>query len=264
MDSSSTRPLALVTGASGGIGADLARELARHGHDLILAARGVAPMEILADELRNRGAAVTVMAADLSQPAAAAALVQDIADLGLAVDVLINNAGLGECGRFDRGDPDRIDQMLQVNIVALTALTRLLLPGMLARRHGRIMLVASVAAFQPGPRMAVYFATKAYVLSLGEALSYELRGTGVSVTTLCPGATATNFFTAAGADHSFMAKRLRRMMRPEIVARQGYRGLAAGSRIVITGAMNHIVAMAGRYAPHRFTLPVTDRLMSGE
>jgi short-subunit dehydrogenase len=258
---SSARPLALVTGASGGIGADLARELARHGHDLVLAARSVAPMEALAAELRVLGGAATVIAADLAKPGAAAALADDIASRGLTVEILVNNAGLGASGRFDRCDPARIGDILQVNIVALTELTRLLLPGMIERGHGRVMLVASVAGFQPGPRMAAYFASKAYVLSLGEALAYELRATGVSVTTLCPGATATNFFTVAGADNTAMARRVRRMMRAEEVARLGYRGLAAGRRVVITGMMNRVLALAGRYAPHRLTLPVTDLLM---
>ena len=257
----SPRPLALVTGASGGIGAELARELARHGHDLVLAARSIAPMEALAAELRNSGAAATVIAADLGKPGAAATLAHDIARRGLAIEILVNNAGLGAAGRFDRCDPGRISEILQVNIVALTELTRLLLPGMIERGHGRIMLVASVAGFQPGPRMAAYFASKAYVLSLGEALGYELRGTGVSVTTLCPGATATNFFTVAGANNTAMARRLRRMMRAEDVARLGYRGLASGRRVVITGMMNRVLALGGRYAPHWLTLPVTDLLM---
>jgi short-subunit dehydrogenase len=257
-----SRPIALVTGASSGIGAELARELARHGHDLVLAARGLAPMQALATELADLGAAATVIAADLSRPGAAAALADEIAGRGLAIDVLINNAGLGAAGRFDRIDPGRIGEIVQVNIVALTELTHLLLPGMIARGHGKIMLVASVAGFQPGPRMAAYFASKAYVLSLGEALAYELRGTGVTVTTLCPGATATRFFDVAGANHSVMARRLRRMMPAERVARLGYRGLAAGRRVVITGAMNRLVALAGRYAPRRLTLPVTDLLMS--
>jgi short-subunit dehydrogenase len=261
---SSTRPLALVTGASGGIGAALARELARHGHDLVLAARGVAAMEALAAELREGGAGATVIPADLSKPGAAATLADEIARSGVAIDILVNNAGLGAAGRFDRADPARISEILQVNIVALTELTRLLLPGMIARGRGRVMLVASVAGFQPGPRMAAYFASKAYVLSLGEALAYELRGTGVSVTVLCPGATATKFFTVAGADNSVMARRLRRMMRAEDVARLGYLGLATGRRVVITGAMNRLLALAGRYAPHRITLPVTDFLMSGD
>src|SRR6202140_5371286 len=233
----SPRLLALVTGASGGIGAELARELARHGHDLVLAARSIAPMEALAAELRDAGAAATVIAADLSKPGAAATLAHDIARRGLAIEILVNNAGLGAAGRFDRSDPARIGEILQVNIVALSELTRLLLPGMSARGHGRVMLVASVAGFQPGPHMAAYFASKAYVLSLGEALAYELRGTGVSVTVLCPGATATNFFTAAGNDNSIMARHLRQMVPAADVARLGYLGLAAGRRVVITGSM---------------------------
>jgi hypothetical protein len=203
----STRPWALVTGASSGIGTALARELAQHGHNLVLTARRVAPMEALAAQLRALGAVATVIPADLSKPGAAVTLAHDIAERGLDIDILVNNAGLGALGRFDRMDPGRIGDMLQINVVALTELTRLLLPGMVARGHGRIMLVSSVAGFQPGPRMAVYFATKAYVTSLGEALAYELRRTGVSVTVLCPGATDTEFFVVAGAVNSSMAAR---------------------------------------------------------
>jgi uncharacterized protein len=257
-----SRPLALVTGASGGIGAELARELARHGHDLVLAARSVAPMQALAEELSAAGAAVTVIAVDLAKPGAAALLADDIAHRGLVVDVLVNNAGFGAAGRFDRLEPARLSELLQLNIVALSELTRLLLPGMVARGSGRIMLVASVAGFQPGPGMAAYFASKAYVLSLGEALACELRGTGVTVTTLCPGATATGFFEAAGARNSLMARRFRRMMSAADVARLGCRGLAAGRAVVVTGLANRIVALAVRYLPHRLTLPLTNLLMS--
>ena len=262
MQTGASRPLALVTGASRGIGAALARELARHGHDLVLTARSIEPMRALADELGRLGAATTVIAADLALPGAAIRLADDLSDRGLTVDVLINNAGLGSVGRFDRTDPGRIGEMLYVNIVALTELTRLLLPGMVGRRKGRIMLVASVAGFQPGPRWAVYFASKAYVLSLGEALAHELRGTGVSVTTLCPGATATEFFDVAGASPARLANRLRRLMPADRVARLGYAALAAGRPLVVAGAMNRLAAWVGRYAPHRVTLPVTQRMMS--
>src|SRR5947199_198722 len=180
-----------------------------------------------ADECRALGGAgATVIPADLSKPGAAAALADDLAARGLDVDILVNNAGLGALGRFDRMDSGRIGDMLQVNIVALTELTRLLLPGMIARGHGRIMLVSSVAGFQPGPRMAVYFATKAYVTSLGEALAYELRRTGVSVTVLCPGATDTEFFVVAGAVSSSMAARIRRLIRAQEVGVMGSRGTA--------------------------------------
>jgi uncharacterized protein len=255
---SPTRPLALVTGASSGIGADLSRELARDGHDLVLAARTVAPMETLAAELAAEGASTVVIAADLSKPGGAAALTSAIETRGLMVDVLVNNAGLGAVGRFDQMDPLRIGEMLQVNIVALTELTRLLLPGMVARRRGNVMLVASIAGFQPGPRTAVYSATKAYVLSFGEAIAYELHGTGVTVTVLCPGATATNFFKVAGAKDDG----LRPMMSAAAVARIGYRGCKAGRRVVVTGALNKILAIASRFSPHGISVPAANVLMS--
>jgi uncharacterized protein len=257
----STRPLALVTGASSGIGIALARELARHGHDLVLTARRAAPMEALAGELRALGASVTVIPADLSRPGAAAGLAHDVSSRGVEIDVLVNNAGLGGLGRFDRMEFGRISEILQVNIVALTELTRCLLPGMVARGRGRVMLVSSVAGFQPGPRMAVYFASKAYVTSLGEALAYELRRTGVTVTVLCPGATDTEFFAVAGATNSSIAARMRHMMPADDVARIGYQGLAAGRHIVIAGVMNRILGLAGRFAPHRLSVPFTDMLM---
>lgn len=255
---STTRPVALVTGASSGIGADLARELGKDGHDLVLSARSLAPMQALAAELETNGASSVVMPADLSRSAAAAELASAIETRGLQIDVLINNAGLGAIGRFDAMDPNRISEMLQVDIVALTELTRLLLPGMVARRRGKVMLVASTASFQPGPRMAVYFAAKAYVLSFGEALAYELRGTGVTVTTLCPGATATSFFKVAGANDIA----LRPAMSSAEVARIGYRGLKTGRRVVVAGAANRILAAASRLAPHSITLPATSALMS--
>jgi uncharacterized protein len=251
------RPLALVTGASSGIGRELSRELAKDGHALVLTARREAPMQALAAELRAQGAAVTVIAADLSRHGAAAALAEEIAARALEVEILINNAGLGGVGRFDRVDPLRVGEMLHVNIVALTELTRFLLPAMVGRGHGRIMLLGSTAGFLPGPGMAVYFATKAYVLSLGEALAQELRGTGIGVTTLCPGATATNFFAVAGSEHGVVPAQ----MSAAAVARIGYRGLKAGRRVVIAGLHNQVLAMGSRYAPHTVTLPVVAALM---
>src|SRR5208282_114952 len=149
------------TGASSGIGAELARELAKDGHDLVLVARRREAMEALAEKLKADGAAVTIIAADLAKAGAAAALAQELAARGVVLDVLINAAGLGDSGRFDRADPEKIAAMLHVNVVALTELTRLVLPQMVARRRGKVMLVASTAAFQPGPEMAVYYASKA-------------------------------------------------------------------------------------------------------
>ena len=258
----SNRPLALVTGASSGIGADLARELARHGYDLVLTARRVEPMQALAGELAALGAASTVVVADLSKPGAAAALVAEIETRRLVLDVLVNNAGLGAGGPFHETDPVRVSEMLYVNIVALTELTRALLPGMIERRRGRVMFVASTAGFQPGPSMAVYSASKAYVLSLGEALSYELRGTGVTLTTLCPGPTHTGFTEVAntGTSALFDSPMASVMSSPE-VARQGYHALATGKRVHITGLINKIVATSGRFSPRALSLPVTSAIL---
>jgi short-subunit dehydrogenase len=261
--SGTTGSLALVTGASSGIGTDLARELARDGHDLVLVARRVEPMQTLAAELKAQGTSTTIIAADLSRAGAAAALVQEIDKRGLTIEVLVNNAGLGANGRFDESDPSRNAEMLQVNVVALTELTRLVLPGMVSRGHGRVMLVASTAGFQPGPNMAVYCATKAYVLSLGEAIAYELRGTGVTVTTLCPGATATNFSKVAGTEGTALFRSpMVSVMSAAEVARIGYRGFKAGRRVVITGLRNKMTAFGGRLSPRFLSLPVASSLMS--
>lgn len=259
----SSRPLALVTGASSGIGANLARELGRDGHDLILCARRVEPMRALAEELQAASAGCTVLASDLSKSGAAAALVHDIEARGRAVDVLINAAGLGDSGRFDASDPNRVSEMLQVNIVALTELTRLLLPGMVGRGNGKIMLVASTAAFQPGPQMAVYSASKANVLSFGEAIAYELKRSGVSVTTLCPGATATEFARVAKVQSSPLFKgNLVPVMSASEVARIGYQGLKAGKPVVITGSLNRIMAISSRLSPTPIALRIASWMMS--
>jgi hypothetical protein len=256
-----SRPIALVTGASGGIGADLAREAARDGHDLILIARRTEAMRALAGELKKVGAETTIVGADLGKPGAAADVV---AKIGCAeIETLINNAGLGATGRFDQSDPSRISEILQVNVVALTELTRLLLPAMIARRSGRVMLVASTAAFQPGPHMAVYYATKAYVLSLGEAIAWELRGTGVTVTALCPGPTATNFANAAEMNRTVLFKSpLIKVMSAAEVARIGYRGLKRGKRVVIPGFPNKLSAMSSRVSPHGMVLAIASYLNS--
>lgn len=254
---SSNRPVALVTGASSGIGAALARELAARGHDLVLTARRVATIEALAEEARGTGAAATVIPADLSQPGAAAALVRELAAADIAIDVLVNNAGLGAMGRFDHSNQARNAEIMQVNIVALTELTRLLLPEMLARRRGRIMLVASTASFVPCPNLAIYAASKAYVRSFGEALAQELSGSGVSVNVLCPGATATEFFAVAGGKLS--GSQMRRMMSAQEVARIGYRGMARGERVTVTGLANRLLAFAATHTPHFLTLPAVER-----
>jgi short-subunit dehydrogenase len=257
------RPLALVTGASGGIGADLARELARDGHDLVLVARGVAPMEALASELAATGARSTVITANLAAPGAAAGLTREVEGRGMEVDVLINNAGFGDSAPFQQADPGKLAAMLALNVVALTELTRLFLPGMVARGRGKVLLVASTAAFQPVPGMAAYGATKAYVLSLGEAVASELAGTGVTVTTLCPGPTHTGFASAANVEGAlFFRSRLMPPMDSAAVARLGYRGLKAGRRVVITGLPNKLLAFGGRLSPHRISSAISRSLLS--
>ncbi|MBV9563368.1 MAG: SDR family oxidoreductase [Bradyrhizobium sp.] len=257
------RPLALVTGASSGIGAQLARELARDGHDLILCARRVERMQALADEFKAMGAACTIIAADLGKSGAAAGLVREIEAKVLVVDVLINAAGLGGQGRFHKSDPQRIGEMLQLNVVTLTELTRLVLPGMVRRGRGHVMLLSSTAAFQPGPNMAVYCASKAYVLSFGQAIAYEVRNTGVSVTTLCPGATATEFAEVASVANSALFKgSMIPVMSASEVARIGYRGLKARRSVVITGLLNRIMAISSRLSPTALTLRIASWMMS--
>jgi NAD(P)-dependent dehydrogenase (short-subunit alcohol dehydrogenase family) len=221
---SSNRPLALVTGASSGLGIELARELARHGHDLVLSARRVAPMEALAAELRGLGAAVTVIAADLAQPGAAAALADDIASRNLEIDVLVNNAGLGALGWIDRiVSADQRDVAGQHR--RLTELTRLILPGW-SRRRGRILLVSSVAGSSPD-RAWRLFRQQGLCVALGSA-RYSARHRHQRHGTVSS-ATETEFFRTAGATESIMAKRLRHMMRGADVARIGY-APAAGRR----------------------------------
>jgi short-subunit dehydrogenase len=252
-----SRPIALVTGASSGIGADLAREAARDGHNLILVARRPEPLQKLADELKT-ASETRIITADLSKPGAALDLFNK---LDGPIDSLINNAGLGANGPFDASDPARVSEMLQVNMVALTELTRFILPAMVDRGSGHVMLVASTAAFQPGPQMAVYYATKAYVLSFGEALAYELRDSGVTVTTLCPGPTQTNFMTVADMTTVSLAKSPIMMSSPD-VARIGYQGMKKGKRVVIPGLANKISALSGRISPHAIVLPIANRLNS--
>lgn len=244
------RPTALVTGASSGIGLDLARELAKNGHDVVLVARTASRLQGVAAELQKSGVTAQVIAADLSRPSEAEEIVSELKRRNLDIEVLVNNAGYGLTGPFAENDLQRELGMIQVNIVALTHLTKLLLRPMVARRRGRILNVASTAAFQPGPLMAVYYATKAYVLSFSEALADELRNSGVTVTTLCPGPTRTGFAEIAKMTES----RLFTMMRPmssEDVARAGYRGMMSGKRLVIPGAKNKLLVQSLRVSPRR-------------
>ena len=255
-----SRPVALITGASSGIGVELAREAAKDGHDLILVARRLEPMQALAAELKAAGAEIAVISADLGKPGGAAALMETVEARGLAIDMLINNAGLGDTGRFDQEDQERISSMLQVNIVALTELTRLVLPKMVAKGRGKIMLVASTAAFQPGPGMAVYYASKSYVLSFGRAIGYELHGTGVTVTTLCPGPTESEFVKVANMENVALFDGPVPIMSAADVARQGYQAMKAGRSEIITGLLNNIMAFSTRFIPTAVMLMIAGRL----
>jgi short-subunit dehydrogenase len=252
------RPLALVTGASAGIGRELAAILAREGHDLVLVARREPELTELARELKERhGADSRVLTADLAAPDAAAQLAESLD--GAAIDVLVNNAGFGGHGAFVERDRDEEMRMIAVNVTALTDLTKQLVPGMVARGRGRILNVASTAAFQPGPFMAVYYATKAYVLSFSEALSEELSGSGVTVTCLCPGVTKTEFQKVAGVEEVPLTKGPLSMT-ARSVAEAAYSGLAKGRRLVIPGVHNKVGVQAVRVSPRAAILKVVRRL----
>ena len=251
---------ALVTGASSGLGADFARILAAEGATLVLVARRAEALTQLAEEIRSKhGTGVEVLPADLADPAARAALPARLAAAGLAVDILVNNAGFGVFGNFAGSDWSRVAQMLEVDVVALTHLTHLFLPGMRARRRGRVLLVASTAAFQPTPNYAVYAASKAYVLSFGVALNQELRGSGVNVTTLSPGVTRTEFHLVSGQRNNRFVERT--AMSSEAVARIGIRALLAGRTGVVAGVGNAALAASTRLAPRSLAAALAARIM---
>jgi uncharacterized protein len=248
---------ALITGASGGIGYELARLFARDHYNLVLVARSTEKLNEVAAELQGQfGVAVKVMALDLTTTPAAKFLFDQLQREGIAVDVLVNNAGFGRFGEFAGMPEEEILGQIHLNVTALTHLNRLFLPPMLARRGGKVMNVASTAAFQPGPLMAVYYATKAYVLSFSQALANEVAGSGVMVSCFCPGATATGFAKRAGTEDSRLFKKLR-PMNVEDVARDGYRGLMAGRTIVISGVQNWLVAESVRFAPRKWVTAVS-------
>lgn len=232
------RMRALITGASGGIGLELARLFARDGHQVLLVARSGDKLRALAGELR--GEAIEL---DLADPAAPQELLRRTGP----VDFLVNNAGFGLHGRFTETDAEVELRMIRLNISALTHLTKLYLPEMVRRRQGRIMNVASLAGFLPGPYMAVYYATKAYVLSFSEAIHAESEGTGVSVTALCPGPTRTGFGDVAQVHGTKLFDQA--LMSAAEVARIGYDGMLAGKPVVVTGLQNRIMAQATRFAP---------------
>jgi short-subunit dehydrogenase len=240
----------LITGASGGIGYELAKLFARGRHNLVLVARSAEKLAQVATELQSHGAAVKTIALDLATPPAPKFLFDQLQREGIAIDILINNAGFGTFGQFAQMPEEEILGQISLNITALTELTRLFLPPMVSRRSGRIMNVASTAGFQPGPLMAVYYATKAYVISFSEALANELRDSGVTVTCFCPGATHTGFAKRAGTEKSRLFKQVG-AMGAEKVALDGYRAVMEGRTLAISGTHNWLVAQSTRFAPRK-------------
>lgn len=251
---------ALITGASSGLGLELARVFAEHGYDLVLVARREDRLAQLAAELaKTCGVVVRYVATDLATPEGLVALT-DLTDSlvaeGKTIDVLVNNAGIGDCADFAQADICKLDRMIELNIRALTDLTYYYLGPMLDRDAGKILNVASVGAFEPGPGMATYYASKAYVLSLTEALAEELRGTGVTVTALCPGTTDTGFWESADAGELSRARQAV-IASPADVAAYGYESLMAGRVVAVPGLGNKIMVSAARLCPR----PLLRRIM---
>jgi short-subunit dehydrogenase len=246
----------LITGASGGIGYELAKLFARDRHSLVLVARSAEKLGQVATELKTCEVTVKTIALDLAAPPAPKFLFDQLQGEGITVDILINNAGYGAFGDFAQMPEPEILGQLDLNIRALTELTRLFLPAMVARRSGRIMNVASTAGFQPGPLMAVYYATKAYVISFSEAIANELHNSGVTVTCFCPGATHTGFAARAGTEKSRLFKQLGAMS-AEKVALDGYRAVMEGRTLAISGAHNWLVAQSTRFAPRKMVTAIS-------
>lgn len=247
---------ALITGASSGLGTEFARIHASKGGNLVLVARSKDKMEALKAELQNEyNVSVYVIAKDLSEQSAPKAIFDELTDKNIRIDYLINNAGFGDFGDFVESDWEKQLQMINLNITALTYLTRLFLPGMVVNKYGRILNVASTAAFQPGPTMSVYFATKAFVLSFSEAIANELDGTGVRVTALCPGATETGFKDAASLDSSNLFKG-NGIASAKEVAEFGYKSMKSGKTVVVHGFMNSLMAQSVRFAPRKMVVAI--------
>lgn len=254
-----TRPTALVTGASAGIGAAFARSLARRGHDLILVARREAALRTLSDELTgaHAGLRAEVIPMDLLRPDAGAALFQAVAERGLTVDVLVNNAGFGLYGDFATAEARRVRELLELNVVSLTDLAHAFLHGMVDRRKGAIINVASVAGFQGVPYFAVYAASKAYVLAFSEALHEEVFAQGVTVQALCPGTTQSEFFEVAGMPPEARSS----YMSAESVVDISLDALASRQAVVVPGLKNTVMTRGGRVLPRQVVTKIAGKMM---
>jgi hypothetical protein len=235
---------ALITGASSGIGLHLAHEFARNGHPVVLVAPVESELQEVAQQLRaDGGREAIVIAKNLEQPNASQEIFHELQQRGATVDILVNNAGHGQRGKFHEISIEQDLSMLRLNVEAVLRLTKLFLPPMLARGRGRILNTASVAGFEPGPLLAVYHATKAFVLSLSESLATELEDTGITVTALCPGPTDTDFFPKADMTAT---RAMQHAMAPQDVAKAGYKAVMAGERVIVPGGMNKVLVGARR------------------
>lgn len=252
---------ALITGASAGIGRELAKLFAQDHYNLVLVARNAARLAQVASELQQQfGVNAKPFPLDLADRAAPQFLFDQLARENVSIDVLVNNAGFGKLGAFADVPYAESAGQIDLNITALTYLTKLFLAPMLERKSGRILNVASTAGFQPGPLMAVYYATKAYVISFSEALANEVQGTGVTVTCLCPGATDTEFQTRAGTEQTTLFRRMR-PMDSATVARDGYRALMKGKPLVISGLRNRLLMESLRLSPRRLATAVSRKVL---
>ncbi len=252
---------ALITGASGGIGMELARVFASKGHSLILTARSTDKLEALKEELEKKySIRAEVITKDLSRPGAPKELYLEILAKKLEVSILVNNAGFGIYGHFSETDLSSELEMLQLNIVSLTELTKLFLGPMKLRKSGKILNLASTAAFQPGPVMACYYASKSYVLSFSEAIDNELKGSGVSVSTLCPGPTESDFQVRADINMNISLFKASGIMSAVSVAKAGYEGLMKGKRVIVPGLINKITPLGMRFLPRVLVTALVRRL----
>ena len=255
---------ALITGASAGLGLEFAKLFAADKHDLVLVARRKDRLDELATKLAaDHQVKVEVIAADLMAADASDKILREVAERKLEIDFLVNNAGYGTTGRFVGSDVAKERGMIAVNVTALTELTRGVLPGMIARGRGRVLNISSTAAFQPGPFMAVYYASKAYVSSFSEALVYELKGTGVTVTVSCPGPTLTEFSQVAGMEKSRLFAKGGAMSSVD-VATQAYRAMHAGKVMIVHGFMNALSAFSVRFSPRWLVRAIAGTLNSGK
>jgi uncharacterized protein len=247
----------LVTGASAGIGAEMARSLARRGHGVTLVARRTDRLQELADELRDEHSIrVETLGCDLGDASARERMLEELSGLGLTMDVLVNNAGFGSGGRFPDLDADRELEIVRVNVEAVVALCGRLVPAMVSRGEGAVLNVASTAAFQPLPRQATYGASKAFVLAFTEALHADLAGTGVTATALCPGPVKTEFSEVAGIDEAAQGLPSVFWAEADQVAEAAIRGLERGRRVVVPGLLNRAGAFGGQHAPRGLLLRV--------